>query len=130
MQGIAIRWVVLTVAITAASYLMDGIAVSSFGSLLAAAAILGILNALFRPVLILLTLPLTVLTFGIFILVINALLLMMASVVVSGFHVDGFGSAFWGSLVIGIISWVLNSFVTDKGRIRFVEYEYRKPPRP
>jgi putative membrane protein len=100
MNGIFIRWLTLTGAIIFTSYLLDGIQVSGFLSAFFAAAILGILNALFRPILILLTLPINILTLGFFTFVINALMLKMASAVIAGFDVYGFWSAIFGSLII------------------------------
>ncbi|MFO7785366.1 MAG: phage holin family protein [Thermodesulfobacteriota bacterium] len=126
MLGLAIRWLILTAAITAASFLMGGIEVSGFFSALGAAAILGVLNAVFRPILIILTLPINVLTLGLFTFVINALLLMMVSGVISGFHVHGFWSAVFGSLVISLVSWFLSSFVNSRGRVEYIDME-RKP---
>jgi len=90
MNGIFIRWLTLTGAIIVTSYLLDGIQVSGFVSAFFAAAMLGILNALFRPILILLTLPINILTLGFFTFVINALMLKTASGVISGFEVIGF----------------------------------------
>ena len=117
MNGIFIRWLTLTGAIIFTAYLLDGIRVSGFWSAFSAAAILGVLNALFRPILILLTLPINILTLGLFTFVINALMLKMASGVISGFDVDGFGSAFLGSLIISVISWLLNSFIYERGTV-------------
>ena len=120
-MGIFIRWLILTIAIIIASYLLDGIRVSGFLSAFFAAAILGILNAFFRPILIILTLPLNIMTLGLFTFVINAILLMMASGVISGFEVYGFWSAVSGSLLISIVSWVLNSFINEHGRWEYIE---------
>jgi putative membrane protein len=108
---ILLRWFVLTTAIAVAAYVIEGIQVSGFFSALLAAAIVGLLNVFLRPVLILLTLPLNVLTLGLFTFVINALLLKMASGVIAGFEIQGWWSAIWGSLVISVVSWILNSFV-------------------
>ena len=117
MNGIFIRWLTLTGAIIFTSYLLDGIQVSGFVTAFFAAAMLGILNALFRPILILLTLPINILTLGFFTFVINALMLKTASGVISGFDVDGFWSAIFGSLIISAISWLLNSFVNERGSV-------------
>lgn len=117
MKGLLIRWLVLTLAIMIAAHLIEGIEVKSFESALFAAAVLGILNAIFRPILILLTLPINILTLGLFTFVINAILLMMTSGVIGGFEVRGFWAAVLGSLVISLISWVLNSFINEKGRV-------------
>ena len=121
-MGILIRWIILTVSIITASYLLEGIHISGFFSAFFAAAALGILNALFRPILLILTLPINVLTLGLFTFIINALMLKMASGIIPGFEVHGFWTAVIGSLIISVISWLLNSFISDRGRIERVEY--------
>jgi putative membrane protein len=122
MMGFLIRWLILTVAIIVASYLLEGIHISGFFSAFFAAAVLGILNALFRPILILLTLPINILTLGLFTFIINALMLKMASGVIPGFEVYGFWTAVFGSLIISVVSWLLNSFISDRGRVERVDY--------
>ncbi len=122
MKGVFIKWLILTAAIMMASYLIDGIRVSGFLCAFFTAAILGILNVFFRPVLLILTLPINILSLGLFTFVINALLLKMASGVISGFEVYGFWSAIFGSLVISIVNWVLSSFVIHQGRVERVDY--------
>lgn len=121
MRGLFLRWLILTVAIMFASYLMDGIHVSGFFSAFFAAAILGILNAFFRPILILLTLPINILSLGLFTFLINAMLLKMASGVISGFEVNGFWSAVFGSLVISLVSWLLSSFISEEGKVSYID---------
>jgi putative membrane protein len=121
MKGILVRWLVLTAAIIVASYVLDGIQVKSFLSAFFAAAILGVLNAFFRPILIILTLPINILTLGLFTFIINALLLKMASGVISGFDVRGFWAAVFGSVIISIVSWALNSFISPKGRVEYID---------
>lgn len=125
MNGILIRWLLLTISIILTSYLVEGIYVASFFSALFAALVLGILNALFRPLLIVITLPINILTLGLFTFVINALLLKMVSGVVPGFYVQGFLSAVFGSLIISLVSWLLSSFVNDRGRIGYIELKKR-----
>ena len=120
-MGILVRWIFLTGAILLASYLIDGIKVSGFFSAFLAAAILGILNALLRPVLIILTLPINILTLGLFTFVINAVLLMMASGVIKGFEVQGFWSAFFGALIIAIVNWVLGSLIGEKEKVDYID---------
>jgi len=117
---------ILTVAILVAAHLFPGIRVSGFGSALVAALVLGILNALLRPLLILLTLPINILTLGLFTFVINALLLMMTSGVIGGLQVTGFGSALLGSVVITLVSWGLSVFVNDRGRVESLDIELRR----
>ena len=120
-MGIFIRWLILTAAIVAASYLIDGIRISGFFSAFCAAAVLGILNALFRPILFILTLPINIMTLGLFTFVINALLLKMASGVIPGFDVHGFWSAVFAALIISGVNWTLTSFINEQGRIARVE---------
>jgi putative membrane protein len=125
MNGLIIRWLTSTAAIVFTSYLLDGIHISGFLSALFAAAMLGILNAFFRPIALLLTLPINILSLGFFTFVINALMLKMASAVITGFDVIGFWSAIFGSLLISIISWLLNSFINDRGTVTSFNSEYR-----
>ncbi len=117
MKGILIRWLTTTAAIVATSYLLDGIQVSGFFSALLAAALLGILNACFRPIALLLTLPINILSLGLFTFIINALMLKMASGVIPGFDVYGFWTAIFGSLLISLISWLLNSFISEQATV-------------
>jgi putative membrane protein len=122
MRGVLLRWLVLTAAVLTASWLLDGIHVSGVFPALFAAALLGILNAVLRPLLIFLTLPLNILTLGLFTFVINALMLMIVSAVIPGFDVRGFWTAVFGALIIGAASWLLNRFIGSKGRVETVDY--------
>ena len=115
----------MTAAIMAASYLIDGIRVSGFFSAFCAAAALGVLNVLFRPILFILTLPINIMTLGLFTFVINALLLKMASGVIPGFDIHGFWSAVFGSLIISGVNWILSSFINEHGRVKMVETRER-----
>jgi putative membrane protein len=121
MKGILVRWLILTAAIIVASYALNGIQVKGFFSAFFAAAILGVLNAFFRPILIILTLPINILTLGLFTFIINALLLKMASGVISGFDVRGFWAAVFGSIIISVVSWALNSFISPRGRMEYID---------
>ena len=121
MNGIFIRWLILTFSIIISSYLLEGIQVSGFISAFFAAAILGILNAFFRPILLVLTLPINILSLGLFTFVINAVLLLMVSGVIPGFDVDGFWSAVAGSLFISLVSWSLTSFINERGTIQYID---------
>lgn len=125
MNGVIIRWLTLTGAIIVTSYLLDGIQVSGFFSALFAAAILGILNAFFRPIALLLTLPINIMTLGFFTFLINAFMLKMASGVIPGFDVYGFWSAVFGSLLISLVSWLLNSFINEQGRVTYIDLKHR-----
>src|SRR5437867_11974309 len=107
MRHFVFRWIATTIAVMVAAALIRGIRYDTVGSLIGAALVLGILNAFVRPVLLILSAPLILLTLGFFILVVNGLMLLFVPSIISGFHVDSFGSAFWGAIVIGIISWIL-----------------------
>jgi putative membrane protein len=90
-------------------------------ALICASLLLGIINAMIRPVLLLLSLPFIVVTLGFFILIVNALMLKLVGVLVWGFHVEGFWSAFFGSILIGIVSWALNGFIRgEDGRVHVI----------
>ncbi len=105
------RLIINALIILGLAYYFPGIGVVSFYTALLVAVILGLVNAIIRPILILLTLPVTILTLGLFTLVINGLLFWFVSTVVKGFEVDGFGPAFWGALILWLVSWISNSFI-------------------
>ena len=111
MIKLLIVWLINAVALIAVAYLMPGIAVSSFGAALVAALVLGLVNAFVRPVLVLLTLPVTILTLGLFIFVLNGLLFWMVGSWLQGFEVAGFWPAVFGAIVFSIISWALSALV-------------------
>ena len=115
------RWAINTLAVLVATHLVSGIDYVTVGSLLVASLLFGILMTFLRPLLFLLTLPLVVLSLGFFVLVINAGLLYLVGRLVKGFNVDGFWPAFWGALVIGLVSLVLNTMTgsgDSKARVR------------
>lgn len=129
MKGLLLRWLIQTLAILAAAYLIKGIDVSGFGTALAAAAILGILNAVIRPIVLVLTLPINILTLGLFTFVINALMLKLVSMVIEGFVVQGFVPALVGSLVISLTGWLLSALIRDDGRVGVVELRQQRDGR-
>jgi len=106
--------VVLTFSIAVASYLVKGFEVENLFSALFAGAFLGFLNLFFKPILILLTLPINILTLGLFTFVINAVLLKMASGIVPGFEIIGFWPALVGAFLISIVNWVVNLILSDR----------------
>jgi putative membrane protein len=123
MKEFLIRWLITTLAVMGASHVIPGISYSSTETLIGAALLLGIINALVRPVLLLLSLPFIIVTMGLFILVINALLLLFVSAVVPGFHVEGFWNALFAGIIIGIINWILSSFFrSSDGKVHPVTY--------
>ncbi len=105
-------------AILVAAYFMDGIVVRGVGAALIAGLVLGVVNAIVRPVLLILTFPITLLTLGLFIFIINAICLALTAALVPGFEVAGFWSALGGALVISIVSWSLNVLVKDEVKPR------------
>lgn len=106
-----LHWATTAVSLWVASHLFKGIRFGSTGALVVSALLLGLANAVVRPLLVLLTMPLTLLTFGLFLLVINALMLLLVAKLVNGFKVDGFWTALWASLFISLLSLVLGAFV-------------------
>jgi len=106
---IIIKWLLSAVALLAVAYLYNGVQVASFGSALIAAAVIGLLNMIVRPVLVVLTLPVTIVTLGLFLFVINALLFWAASGLLGGFHVNGFLAALLGSLMYSLLGLVIES---------------------
>lgn len=104
-------WILNAVALLAVAYLVPGIVVASFGSAMIAALVLGLLNALVKPVLILLTLPITIVTLGLFLLVLNALVFWFAGSVLKGFQVEGFWWAVLGAILYSIISTFFSSLI-------------------
>jgi putative membrane protein len=111
---ILLIWVLNAVALLGVAYLMPSIEVTSFGSAMLAALVIGLLNTLVRPVLAILTLPITVLTLGIFYLVLNGLLFWLASALLPGFQVQGFVSAMVGAILYSVIAWALLALVPGK----------------
>lgn len=100
-------WILNAVALLVVAYILPGITVASFGSALVAALVLGLLNTVVKPLLILLTLPLTIITLGLFLLVLNALVFWLAGSILKGFQVDGFWWAVIGAIVYSIVSTAL-----------------------
>lgn len=124
MREFVQRWIITTLAVLVAAHVVRGISYESVVGLLVASLLLGILNAFLRPFVLLLSLPLLIATFGLFILVINALLLYFVGWLVESFHVDGAWSAFWGGIVISVISLIANLLL---GTARI---EHRRGSRP
>ncbi len=119
-MGFLIRLLVNAVALIAVTHVVPGIHVSGFVAALIAALILGIVNAILRPILFLITLPLQIVTLGLFTLVINGLLFWLVGALHVGLYVDGFRPGFWGAIVMSIVSWILSaltgSLESDSGR--------------
>lgn len=108
-----VRWALNAIALMLVPEVVMGIHVQSYPTALVAALLIGLLNALVRPVLVLLTLPITVLTLGLFILVINALLFWLTSELVAGFIVQNFSSAIWGAILYSVLTWLVGIALKD-----------------
>jgi len=106
-----LTWFINAAALLAVPYLIHSVSVSSLGAALVAALLLGLVNTLIRPVLLLLTLPVTFLSLGLFIFVINGFMFWLVAQLVNGFHVAGFGAAVLGALLYSVISWALSTLL-------------------
>ena len=106
---IVVRWLLLAAALLLVAQLGIGVSLSGFGAAMIAALVLGLLNTLLRPILVLLTLPVTLITLGLFLFVINALMFYAASAMLEGFHVTGFGAALIGSLLYSLFGLVIDA---------------------
>jgi putative membrane protein len=106
-----LAWLINAFALVAVAYLMPGISVASFTTALIAALVLGLINAVVRPVLVLLTLPVTIITLGLFIFVLNGLLFWFVGSFIQGFVVQGFWSGVFGAIVFSLISWLLSALL-------------------
>jgi putative membrane protein len=121
-MGFLIRVIVNGACILLAASIVPGFHVRSVTSALIAGLVLGLINAVVRPVLVFLTFPLTLLTLGLFLLVLNAFCLWLTSVFVPGLELAGFWSAFLGALLISFVSWILTAFLSDGGQVRYYRY--------
>ena len=111
-----LNWLVNAAALWVAVELLSGLAVSSTETLFLAALVIGLINSIVKPVLLILTIPITVLTLGVFYLVLNGLLLYLAAAVTPGFTIANFGSAFLGALIISIVSTMLHLLIKNEGK--------------
>lgn len=111
MISLIARWILNGLALYIVANILPGIHLSDFGSALVAVLVIGLVNALIKPILFLLTLPVTVLTLGLFTFILNALMLMLASSITPGFKIDGFGTALIGSILLSLVTTILHSLV-------------------
>ena len=125
MRGLLIKWIINSLAILIVTYIVKGIEVASPVTAIVAAFVLGIINAFLRPLIILITLPINIFTFGLFTFFINGFLFYIVSKVVKGFVITGFWPAFFGALLFSAISFLLSLVITKEGRI---EIRFKKEP--
>jgi putative membrane protein len=119
------RWVVTTLAVLVAAWMIPGLSYDNASAVILASLFLGFLNAFVRPLLLLFSIPLLVFSLGLFVPILNALLLMLVDNLVKGFHVAGFWAAFWGGLVISVVSIVINLMLGQGPQVQI-----RRGPRP
>lgn len=117
MAGFLIRWVVSALALWVAQALLPGIRIEGAGTLFIAALLLGFVNAIVRPLLIFVTLPITILTLGLFLLVINAAVLGLVAALLEQFTISGFWSALAGAIVVSLVSWLVSSTIGNSARV-------------
>jgi putative membrane protein len=125
MQGIFVRTLIIAAGIALAAWLIPGITVAGPGTLILAAILMGLVNAFIRPLIILLTLPLTILSFGLFLLVINALMFGLVASLLEGFTVASSTAALLGWLCIVVVSWLAGWFIGPRGRYEVIVIERR-----
>jgi len=120
MLGFLIRAVITALGLWAATRWVSGLSIDSPQTLLLAGVLLGIVNAVIRPIAIILTLPMTLITLGLFLLVINAGMVALVAWILPGMHLAGFGAAFWSALIVSIVSMIASWFIGPKGRFEII----------
>ncbi len=125
MRGFVIRLLITALGLWVASFLIRQMSFSSPWTLIAAALLLGLANALIRPLILILTLPITIVTLGLFLIVVNAAMLGLVAAILPGFSLGGFFPAVFGSIIVGLTSWLASWFVGPRGRIEIM-YSRRK----
>ena len=121
MKGFVFRLIITALGLWAAATIVPGVQITGVGNLVVAALLLGIVNAVIRPILLVLTLPLTVVTLGLFIFVVNGLSLALVAWLMPGFTLSGFGAAILGSIVVGVTGWFGSMFVGSAGRFERIK---------
>jgi putative membrane protein len=118
MREFLIRWFVTSIAIFIVANIFKVVYIEDLKALIIGALVLGILNAILRPILVFLTLPINILTLGVFLLVINGFILALVGFIVPGFEIKSFWNAFWGALLISIISALINFVIKNEGKVQ------------
>jgi len=125
MNGFLVRMLITAISLWLAALVVPGMDLQGLGTVLGAALLLGIVNAFVRPVVILLTLPLTILTLGLFLLVVNAMMLGLVSMMFQGFTLGGFWSAIFGAIFVSFFGWLASAFVGESGRYEVIVMKRR-----
>lgn len=123
MVGFILRGLIAALGLWLATVWVGGVVVNTPGTLVLAGLLLGVVNAIVRPLVLILTLPLTVVTLGFFLLIINAAMLGLVALLLPGFHLAGFGPAFWSALIVSVTSWIGSMLIGPKGRIEIVRHK-------
>jgi putative membrane protein len=126
MPGFFVRLVINMLGLLLASKLVAGVEISGLGTFIAAALLLGVVNSLVRPIAILLTLPFTIITLGLFLLVINAAMLGIVAWLLEGFLLAGWGAAFFGALIVSLTSWVGSWYIGPAAKVEILVIEERR----
>ncbi|MEB2285207.1 MAG: hypothetical protein B6D46_07625 [Polyangiaceae bacterium UTPRO1] len=125
MSGFFVRLLIAALGLWLAQALVPGVEIRGAGTLLVAALLLGLVNAVVRPLVVILTLPITVVTLGLFLWVVNAMMLALVAALLVGFTLSGFGSALLGALVVSITGWIASWYVGSSGRFEVIIVERR-----
>jgi putative membrane protein len=120
MTGFVLRAVLAALGLWLATAWVHGVRIDSAGSLVLAGLLLGVINAIVRPIIVLLTLPLTLLTLGFFLLVVNALMLGLTALLLPGFHVGSFSAAFFAAIIVGLTGWLGSWLIGPRGRVELI----------
>lgn len=123
MRGFLLRVLIVAAGLWLASAIVPGVEIGDGWTLLWAALLLGIVNAIVRPIVIIMTLPLTILTLGLFLLIVNAGMLSLVAWMLDGMAVAGFWSAFFGAIVVSITGWLVTWFIGDRGSVERIDAE-------
>lgn len=126
MAGIIVRTLIIALGLGLATVIVPGVAIDGSGTLLIAALLLGLVNAIIRPLVFLLTLPITVVTLGLFLLVINAGMFGLVAAMLDDFHVNGFWSALFGAVIVSLTSMLASWFIGPQGRYEVMIVEHRE----
>jgi putative membrane protein len=120
MRGFLLRWAITALGLWLADQVLSGLRFESYGDLAAAAILLGIVNAIVRPLAVFFTFPFTLVSLGLFLLVINAAMLALVAWLLDGFHIAGFWSALGGWAVVSLTSWVASGFIGERGGVQVI----------
>ncbi len=120
MRGFVVRLLVTALGLWVAATIVPGVTIHGIGNLIVAALLLGVVNAIIRPIILILTLPLTLITLGLFIFVVNGISLSLVAWLMPGFALSGLGAAILGSVVVGLTSWLASTFIGSSGRLEHI----------